>query len=619
MQNTIPFPANTPKRIRRTTFDFALIFLMLSVVTLLVILVFWQFWHANRIFTGVRIASIPVGGMTRIEAVNELNREIQPYPLPPVSLTYQDTVWPLPELSIRSGQAASNPSTIDLPSAVNRAYLTGREGKISTKMQDQLVALLVGINVEPQISFDRAQLRQLLSQKALNLQRPARSQQEIGDVTVPAQNGLNVDVEMTLQLLLEALRTNFSGNRPIRVPFVVQEVAPQSPNVEPQASGPVFELQSTPAMVLQSNAGLEIALDPATLASLRFSEFPPRLERSKLTALLNEWASRINIEPRDARLQFNPSTRTVSVLQSSQSGLSLNVEETANSIEAAFSAGNREAVMIIDRVPPAVDMNKIPEMGIRELVASGTTYFGGSSPARVRNIEVAAEKFEGAVIPPGQIFSFNKLIEDVSSANGFEDSLIIWGDQTAVGVGGGVCQVSTTVFRAAFEAGLPIVERYNHGYVVSWYGDPGLDATIYTPTVDFKFRNDTETYLLIDPIVDSANGQITFNFYGTKLDRQVTISEPVVTEVTQPEPPTYRVDPELATGVQEQVEWEKEGMVVEVTRTIVDGDGGSRTDTITSTYQPWKAVYLVGPGSPILDTLQEAEDSDGAGTVTETD
>ena len=94
------------------------------------------------------------------------------------------------------------------------------------------------------------------------------------------------------------------------------------------------------------------------------------------------------------------------------------------------------------------------------------------------------------------MFSFNENVEDVTAANGFEDSLIIWGDRTAVGVGGGVCQVSTTVFRAAYEAGLPILERYNHGYVVSWYGEPGLDATIYTPSVDFKFRNDTGAYLL---------------------------------------------------------------------------------------------------------------------------
>jgi vancomycin resistance protein YoaR len=165
-----------------------------------------------------------------------------------------------------------------------------------------------------------------------------------------------------------------------------------------------------------------------------------------------------------------------------------------------------------------------------------------------------------------------------------------------VGVGGGVCQVSTTVFRAAYEGGFPIVERYNHGYVVDWYGEPGLDATIFTPTVDFRFRNDTGAYLLIDPVVDSANGVITFNFYGTRPNRTVTVSKPEITDVIKPEAPVYTVDESLAPGQIKQVEWQKDGMTVTVTRTIVE-NGATRTDTLRSKYQPWRAVYLVGPGT----------------------
>lgn len=352
------------------------------------------------------------------------------------------------------------------------------------------------------------------------------------------------------------------------------------------------------SLVLKSTDGSSFAIDPATMNTLLYAQDPPLLDKVKLTALLEAWAERIDFKPRDARLQFNPATGTINILQTSQMGRELNVEATVGAVERAIAAGEVEAAMVIDTVVPAVDMNQIPEMGIRELVASGTSYFAGSSAARIRNIEVAAEKFEGVVIPPGELFSFNQLVEDVSSANGFEDSLIIWGDQTAVGVGGGVCQVSTTVFRAAYEAGLPIVERYNHGYVVSWYGEPGLDATIYTPTVDFKFRNDTGAFLLIDPTVDSANGVITFHLYGTKPDRQVIISEPVVKDVVEPESPLYRIDESKEPGAREQVEWEKEGMTVEVTRTVIE-NGESKSEKLKSIYEPWRAVYLVGPGYPI--------------------
>ncbi|PJF45483.1 MAG: vancomycin resistance protein, partial [Candidatus Thermofonsia Clade 3 bacterium] len=126
------------------------------------------------------------------------------------------------------------------------------------------------------------------------------------------------------------------------------------------------------------------------------------------------------------------------VLSPSFPGRTLDVDATIAAIRSAVAGGADEASLVIKTIEPAVDMNRIAEMGIRELVASGRTYFAGSSASRIRNIEVAAKQFEGVVIPPNGIFSFNQIVRDVSSANGFEDSLIIWGDRTAVGVGGGV-------------------------------------------------------------------------------------------------------------------------------------------------------------------------------------
>jgi vancomycin resistance protein YoaR len=279
-------------------------------------------------------------------------------------------------------------------------------------------------------------------------------------------------------------------------------------------------------------------------------------------------------------------------------GRRLNVDETIEIIRQALATHQTQSPLPVEAVAPVVDSNRIAEMGIRELVASGSSYFKGSSQARMRNIEVATDKFVGVVIPPGGIFSFNKLVETVSAANGFEDSAIIWGDQTMVGVGGGVCQVSTTVFRAAMNAGFPIVERYNHGYVVSWYGAPGMDATIFTPTVDFKFRNDTKAYLLVQPSTDTINGVNTFNFYGTKPSRQVTISDPIITDVKDPGAPVYRVDESLAPGQKRQVEYAQRGMTVTVERTVTE-NGQTRVDKIISKYQPWNAVFLVGPGTDV--------------------
>jgi vancomycin resistance protein YoaR len=326
-----------------------------------------------------------------------------------------------------------------------------------------------------------------------------------------------------------------------------------------------------------------------------------RLNEEALRTIIEGWAREIDIPAQDARLHFNPATGQVEVLQPSIVGRQLNVETTVEAVRQALAGNSAQVRLPVEAIAPQVDASKIGEMGIKELVAAGTTYFRGSSVARIHNIEVATEKFVGIVIPPGEIFSFNKTVADVSAANGFEDSAIIWGDQTMVGVGGGVCQVSTTVFRAALNAGLPIVERYNHGYVVSWYGDPGMDATIYTPSVDLKFRNDTGAYLLVQPAVDSSNGVLTFNFYGTKPNRQVTIGEPVISDVKEPGEPVYRVDESLAPGERRQVEYAQRGMTVTVERTVTE-NGQTRVDKIVSNYQPWNAVYLVAPGTEIPAT-----------------
>jgi vancomycin resistance protein YoaR len=363
---------------------------------------------------------------------------------------------------------------------------------------------------------------------------------------------------------------------------------------------PLFD---RPLVLSNPEADVELALDPATLSAMVVSRDPFRADEAALRAWLEQMAALIDLPARDARLRYNASTGGLSVLQESMVGRELDVDATANALQQALAQGADRVPLAIREVLPAVDSRRVAEMGIRELVASGSTYFAGSSADRIKNIEVAAAKFDGVVIPPGELFSFNRIVEDVSAANGFEDSLVIWGDRTAVGVGGGVCQVSTTLFRTAYEGGFPIVERYNHGYVVDWYGKPGLDATIYTPSVDFKFRNDTGAYLLVEPAVDAANGVITFNFYGAAPDRQVMVSEPKISDVTEPEAPVYTVDESLAVGQKKQVEWQKQGMTVEVTRTIVE-EGTTRTDTLKSKYEPWQAVFLVGPGTDTPETSE---------------
>ncbi|HHY56388.1 MAG TPA: hypothetical protein GYA08_13250 [Chloroflexi bacterium] len=596
MQTTL-YPPRRPQALRRTTFDLLALFVLLLFLIALLLVAGWGFWHTGRIYTGVSVGGVPLGGLTRVEAIKRLNERLYQYPLPPVTLVYAQQQWPLETSQVRA--------RADLTAAVNRAYLYGRSGLLLHDVADQVNAALRQVEIVPQVTVDVAALRGAVTAIAATVDRSGMAARTLGDVAIAAQPGLAVDVEATVQGVLAALQ-GAGIHTVVQAPLVVNTVdPPQTPLTVPALSPTSHSVK--PLLLRAPVAGIDLALTPADLRDLALTTTPLVLDEAKVRTYLETLAAQIDQRPRDARLRFNPDTGAVTVLTPSFAGRALDVEASLAAIQAAVATGAAEVQLAVNSVPPAVDMNRIAEMGIRELVASGTTYFAGSSASRVRNVEVAAEQFEGVVIPPGGIFSFNEIVRDVSSANGFEDSLVIWGDRTAVGVGGGVCQVSTTVFRAAYEGGFPLVERYNHGYVVDWYGEPGMDATIFTPTVDFRFRNDTEAYLLIDPVVDSVNGVITFNFYGTRPDRTVTVSKPEITDVVKPEAPIYTVDESLATGQIKQVEWEKEGMSVTVTRTIVE-NGTTRTDTLKSLYQPWRAVYLVGPGT--LAPTPEGESGD---------
>lgn len=574
--------------LRRNALDYVGMTLLLASLVALLAIPLYALWHTDRIYTGVTVAGVPVGGLSRSLAHARLHTEIGAYPLPPVNLVYGSERFAIDPLEVRA--------RVDLLDAVNQAYLVGRAGKADDRVSEQFGALLSGARVTPRRIYSTELLEQAISNVAAQVNTAGRPASQVGVIATRALPALTVDEAQSLAALTAALDRAPAG-QPLNVTLVVDEKTPDpasGPRTKPR-DAPLF---SAPLILRSDVTDVELALDPAVLSSMIVAVNPVRLDDVRLRDWLAQMASQIDLPARDARLRFNPDTGGVTVIQESLVGRKLDVEDTVASVQQAVASGSKQAPLVMSEVVPDIDSRRVAEMGIRELVASGSTYFAGSTADRVHNIEVAAQKFEGVVIPPGGIFSFNKIVEDVSAANGFEDSLVIWGDRTAVGVGGGVCQVSTTVFRAAYEGGFPIVERYNHGYVVGWYGDPGLDATIYTPSVDFKFRNDTDAYLLIEPYIDAANGVATFNFYGTNPNRQVSISKPRISDVKAAPAPLYVVDDSLAPGQKEQVDWEKEGMNVEVERTITQ-DGATRTDTLKSNYQPWQAVYQVGPGTDV--------------------
>ena len=237
------------------------------------------------------------------------------------------------------------------------------------------------------------------------------------------------------------------------------------------------------------------------------------------------------------------------------------------------------------------------------------TYFKGSSNTRVYNIEVAAEKLVGVVgSTRRRPFSF-KLGDrgGLAGPTALKTRPSSGGTERAVGVGGGVCQVSTTVFRAALEGGFPFLERHNHGYVVSWYGDPGFDATIYTPYVDLRFLNDTDAQS-IDPAGCGQRGRnsLPSTFTGRSRTGRWLSASRYTRTLNSPANRFYQEDASLEAGQIKQVEWAKEGLTATVIRKVTE-NGRTREDPIRSVYRPWNAMYLYGPGTVIPGVTDVAE------------
>jgi vancomycin resistance protein YoaR len=335
-----------------------------------------------------------------------------------------------------------------------------------------------------------------------------------------------------------------------------------------------------------------------------------RLREDLLRGYLAEIASKLIRSPQNARFIFNDETRQLEVLSSSTTGRQMDVEKTVQIIQEKLRAGDHTtALEMIYQEPPVADTKTAEQFGITELVHAETSYFRGSSAARVQNIAAASSKFHGLMVAPGETFSMAAAIGDITLDNGFAEALIIAGGQTIKGVGGGVCQVSTTLFRGAFFAGFPIVERYAHAYRVGYYEQTsggrntnlaGLDATVYVPIVDFKFVNDTPYWLLMETYVNGYS--LTWKFYSTSDGRSVEWNSTGPTNIVAPPDPIYRENSDLKLGEIKQVDWAAEGSDVSVSRTVYRNGEVYISNTIYTHYQAWQDVYEYGPGTELPDS-----------------
>jgi vancomycin resistance protein YoaR len=337
------------------------------------------------------------------------------------------------------------------------------------------------------------------------------------------------------------------------------------------------------------------------------------IDEHALLAYLEPLAPELQRGSENARFIFNDDTRELDLIAEAVIGRTLNIPETIEAINRGLVNGEHEIPLVFELEQPAVVSDATAaELGITEEVSVVSSYFAGSSPARIQNIVTASAPFHGLLIAPGETLSMADVLGDISLDNGYAEALIIYGNRTIKGVGGGVCQVSTTLFRTAFFGGFGIVERNPHAYRVGYYEQgpgspgPGFDATVYVPLVDFKFTNDTDYWMLSETYIYGT--QLLWKFYSTGDDRQVQISAPQISGKIEAPKPLYKENPDLKEGKIEQVDFEADGMDVIVTRSVTLGDDTLHRDTIKTHYLPWRAIYEYGPGTELPDDAITDED-----------
>jgi vancomycin resistance protein YoaR len=302
-------------------------------------------------------------------------------------------------------------------------------------------------------------------------------------------------------------------------------------------------------------------------------------------------------EAKDAKFQLEG--RRVVAFQIEEQGRRVDRRKTFDDFDRTLLEGTDPPTVTVSSEfqKPMVQIKDINTYGIIEKVAEGVSNYRGSSNERVHNLLRAATKLHGVLIPQGETFSYNKSVGDISIQTGYKQAYIIQDGKTVLGDGGGICQTSTTMFRAALNAGLPIVERHAHSYRVKYYENdqkPGLDATVFAPRVDFRFKNDTPAALLIQMSVDKEKKILIFTLYGTRDEREVTLSPIRVSGYRPPPEPQFIDDPTLPRGTQKQVDFAATGATSKFDYLVKRNGEVLQQRTFVSNYRPWQAIFLVG-------------------------
>ncbi|MCR4256578.1 MAG: VanW family protein [Candidatus Uhrbacteria bacterium] len=558
----------------------------------------------NRIYPGVSVGGLRLDGFSRDQARERLQTHVTRALEPGFQFRYGDERIDVPAelVGVNDPDLSRDLIRYDVEQAVNEAYALGRNTGMTGDTLTRLSLLIRRTNLRLAPQADRSLIEQLL-------------QEEISERVVMAEDAR---LELSMVSGTQALDVRVTPEREGRMGHVAQAVDTllaqaeqlsfqpitiQSTVILPRVTAKDLEPLRSQVPAFLSRADHTLFLDGTrfeitTSTVIGWVSASPTASGAELTLDADRVAEGVSgfvkaklVEPKDGTLQLNENG-TFKEFVAPEEGIVVDGELTAQDLLWAWEHRASTSTLHLKRITPMIVGEDAERLGITELLGVGRSNFSGSPTNRRRNIALGKSRMNGVLIPPGGIFSQLNVLGEIDGAHGWLPELVIKGDKTVPEYGGGLCQVGTTSFRAALASGLPIVERRSHSYRVRYYEPAGTDATIYDPSPDFRFKNDTPGHILVTSQIQGD--ELLFLIWGTQDGRTTSSTKPIVYNIVSPPPTKYIPTTDLPVGQKRCTESAHAGASASFDYHIAYPDGTYKKETFNSYYRPWGAVCLIG-------------------------
>jgi vancomycin resistance protein YoaR len=559
--------------------------------------------NQELVYPNIYVETTPVGGRTRTEARAAVEEPYSDFLERPVILRDGETVWQpsLADLGV----------AFDFDTPVEQAYQIGRSGGPTQNLETVLRLRENSRRLAVPVTFDEAAVQHYVAGLAADIdQAPIDAQIRLEGariVTTPAVPGRRLLVDETAGELSAQLKTLQSGT-------ITLQIETLRPRIDDAALiAPRERLTALLAAPLTLTVdGQEYVWAPEALASLVTITQPLgedraqigiSIDRDHVLEQLRQIADATEEQGTYPRVAWNGGD--LQITKPGKPGRRID-EARAQTLVLTALGGQERTVELPWRAtgPPVTEAN-LDQIGIDELVSVGKSDFAGSADYRVTNIVAGMRRLDGILLAPGEEFSFTSTVGAINAANGFVEGAAIVQNRTQKEFGGGICQDSTTMFRAVFWAGLPITERWEHSFYINWYdkyalgpvgNGPGLDAAIFTGVKDFKFINDTGAWLLVEATANTRTATAQIALYGTRPNREVTLTGyRVYNQVPAPSDPVFVADVEQPAGAVRQSDRARGGMTIDVYRVITENGRAREPELFRTRFRSWPNIFVVNP------------------------